>query len=101
VVYKLYEYIGQKIRRWYRWFVIKFFKRPLTVTELDAGFLRKASKMTYDGTAKVYQGGLQVFQDLMYDRSNIVYFLVVRKRTRRKSIQLRRWFQEYGKDRKW
>ena len=101
MVYTLFKAVGQRIRRWYRWFIVKFFKRPLTVTELDAGFLRTASKMTYDGTVKVYQGGLQVFQDLMFDRSNIVYFLVVRKRTRRKSIRLRQWFQEYGKDRKW
>ncbi|KKL03449.1 hypothetical protein LCGC14_2626040 [marine sediment metagenome] len=101
MVYTLFQNIGERIRRWYRWFIVKFFKRPLTVTELDAEFLRKASKMTYDGTVKVHTGGLQVFQNLMYDQSNIVYFLVIRKRTRRKSINLRRWFQEYGKDRKW
>lgn len=101
MVYTLFKAVGERIRKYYRWFVVKFFKRPLTVSESNAEFLRTASKCTYDGTVKVYQGGLQVFQDLMFDKENTVYLLVIKKRTRKKSIDLRRWFQDYGKDRKW
>ena len=101
MVYTFFKIIGQRIRRCWRWFIVKFFKRPLTTTELNAGFLRNASKLVYDGSVEVHRGGLQAFQNLMYDERNIVYLLVVRKQTRKKSIHLMNWFREYGKDRKW
>jgi len=68
----------------------------LTTEELNSHFLRTASKLTYDGTVEIYRGGMRTFQNLLIDKNNAVYILVV-KTNQRKKLDLENWFQNYGK----
>lgn len=96
----MFDAIGRWIRRTWRWFVIKFFKRPLTNNELNANFLKSASKLTTKGAVEIYQGGFRAFNDALYDPDNAVYILVI-KTHKYKNIRLRELFKHYGEKRKW
>lgn len=100
MVYQLFEKIQLKIKKFIRWFIVKFFKRPLTPEKITSDFLKQASKLTHDGTVQIYRGGLRAFQESIIDDDNTVYIMVIKTR-RRKKLFLEEWFKRYGTDRKW
>ena len=92
--------IGRELYRAWRWFIVKFFRRPLTGMEMDATFLNRASKLRRKGVVEIYRGGWRAFNDAMVDPDNAVYILVI-KTQKRKNLHLREQFKTYGEKRKW
>jgi len=85
------------LKRSYKWFLRKFFKkeRRETAEDTTAAFLTSAAKLASSGRATLFRGGIQAYGDALMDPDKITYILSIDIGKSRRRMGDKKWFKQY------